>query len=162
MLILYGSKVDKLYNPLTLLVGPCFVAYLLYKSTIPVDQGGYHLPWWNVILSYVVWLSATRTIKLMPHLWNSPQDIIYVPAYILFGYYFAVMKLYALFTLHETGWGTRAGIGDASVATAAMETSNRGKHDTIQAENTENANANSRDNLDVPNDLNPLAVVPAS
>ena len=22
------------------------------------------------------------------------------------------MKLYALFTLHETGWGTRAGIGD--------------------------------------------------
>lgn len=24
----------------------------------------------------------------------------------------AVMKLYALFTLHETGWGTRAGVGD--------------------------------------------------
>jgi hypothetical protein len=22
------------------------------------------------------------------------------------------MKLYALFTLHETGWGTRAGVGD--------------------------------------------------
>lgn len=24
----------------------------------------------------------------------------------------AIMKLYALFTLHETGWGTRAGVGD--------------------------------------------------
>lgn len=24
----------------------------------------------------------------------------------------AIMKIYALFTLHETGWGTRAGIGD--------------------------------------------------
>jgi hypothetical protein len=22
------------------------------------------------------------------------------------------MKIYALFTLHETGWGTRAGVGD--------------------------------------------------
>lgn len=47
------------------------------------------------------------------------------------------MKLYALFTLHETGWGTRTGIGDrksfvpgtrssaltftAAIATAAQE-----------------------------------------
>jgi len=66
-----------------------------------------------------VWLFATRTAKLLPHLWHRPQDVIYVPAFILFGYYFAIMKLYALFTLHETGWGTRAGIGDASAATAA-------------------------------------------
>lgn len=55
----------------------------------------------NILLSYIVWLSATRTAKLLPHLWNRPQDIIYVPAFILFGYYFAVMKLYALLTLHE-------------------------------------------------------------
>lgn len=71
--------------------------------------------------SYVVWLSATRTAKLLPHLWYRPQDIIFVPAFILFGYYFAIMKLYALFTLHETGWGTRAGVGDAAAATAAAE-----------------------------------------
>jgi hypothetical protein len=25
------------------------------------------------------------------------------------------MKLYALFTLHETGWGTRAGVGDRTL-----------------------------------------------
>lgn len=55
----------------------------------------------NVIISYFVWLMATRTAKLLPHLWHRPQDIIHVPAFILFGYYFAVMKLYALFTLHE-------------------------------------------------------------
>jgi len=57
----------------------------------------------NILASYVVWLSATRTAKLLPHLWGRPQDIIYVPAFILFGYYFAVMKLYALLTLHEVG-----------------------------------------------------------
>ena len=55
----------------------------------------------NVLLSYFVWLSATRTAKLLPHLWHRPQDIVHVPAFILFGYYFAIMKLYALFTLHE-------------------------------------------------------------
>jgi hypothetical protein len=55
----------------------------------------------NILLSYLVWLFATRTLKLMPHLWNQPSHIIYVPAYILFGYYFAIMKVYALCTLHE-------------------------------------------------------------
>jgi hypothetical protein len=118
------TMVDKLFNPLTLLVGPCLVSYLIYKSTIPIEQGGYHLPWWNILLSYMVWLTATRTAKLLPHLWNTPQHVIYVPAFILFGYYFALMKIYALFTLHETGWGTRAGIGDASAATAAADAEN--------------------------------------
>lgn len=51
--------------------------------------------------SYLVWLFATRTAKLLPHLWERPQDIIHVPAFILFGYYFAIMKVYALCTLHE-------------------------------------------------------------
>jgi hypothetical protein len=118
------TMVDKLFNPFTLLVGPCLVGYIVYKSTIPVADGGYHLPWWNVICSYLVWLLMTRTAKLMPHLWFRPQDIIHVPAFILFGYYFAIMKLYALFTLHETGWGTRAGIGDVAAATAAMDAGN--------------------------------------
>ncbi len=92
----------------------------------------------NVILCYIVWLTVTRTLKLLPHLWHQPSHIIYVPAFILFGYYFAIMKVYALLTLHEvracfslswkvfqfflnsqTGWGTRAGIGDPAAATAA-------------------------------------------
>jgi len=113
------TMVDKLFNPFTLLIGPIFVIRLMIKSTIPVSEGGYHLPWWNILASYIVWLFATRTAKLLPHLWHRPQDVIHVPAFILFGYYFAIMKLYALCTLHETGWGTRAGIGDASAATAA-------------------------------------------
>ncbi|KZT04181.1 glycosyltransferase family 2 protein [Laetiporus sulphureus 93-53] len=116
------TMVDKLVNPFTLLAGPCLVAYVTYKSTIPVDSGGYHLPPWNVVLSYLAWLLATRTAKLLPHLWYRPQDIIYVPAFIIFGYYFAIMKIYALLTLHETGWGTRAGIGDPTAATAAVDT----------------------------------------
>ncbi|KAE9400315.1 hypothetical protein BT96DRAFT_965400 [Gymnopus androsaceus JB14] len=118
------TMVDKLFNPFTLLAGPCLVGYVVYKSTIPTEHGGYHLPWWNVLCSYLAWLLATRTAKLLPHLWYRPQDIIHVPAFIIFGYYFAIMKLYALFTLHETGWGTRTGIGDIAAATAAMDKQN--------------------------------------
>ncbi|KAF8705924.1 Glycosyl transferase family 21, partial [Rhizoctonia solani] len=118
------TMVDKLFNPFTLLVGPVLVIRLCIQSTKPVAQGGYHLPWWNILASYAVWLSATRTAKLLPHLWHRPQDIIYVPAFIAFGYYFAIMKLYALFTLHEVGWGTRAGIGNATDATKALEAQN--------------------------------------
>lgn len=72
----------------------------------------------------MAWLSLTRTLKLLPHLWKRPQDIIHVPAFIAFGYYFAIMKMYALFTLHEVGWGTRAGIGDATQALNALNAQN--------------------------------------
>lgn len=34
----------------------------------------------------------------------------------------AIMKIYALFTLHKTGWGTRSGIGDPATATTAAQT----------------------------------------
>ncbi|PWN38098.1 polysaccharide synthase [Meira miltonrushii] len=115
------SMCDKFINPLTLLVGPCLVIYLCTKSGKAAKEGGYHLPVWNIWVSYFVWIMATRSAKLLPHLWFRPQDIIYVPAYIAFGYYFAVMKLYALCTLHETGWGTRKGVGLPEEANASKE-----------------------------------------
>lgn len=93
--------IDKFLNPFTLLAGPCLVLYLCVKSTKNAEDGGYHLPAWKILLSWFFWLSITRTAKLGPHLWKRPRDIVYVPAWVLFGYYFAVMKLYALFTLHE-------------------------------------------------------------
>lgn len=41
----------------------------------------------NIIASWVVWLTVTRAAKLLPHLWQHPAHIIYVPAWILFAYY---------------------------------------------------------------------------
>lgn len=106
------TMLDKFINPFTLLSGPALVLYLLSKTA----THRYHLAWWDVILSYIVWITATRTLKLLPHLWFRPLDIIYVPAYIAFGYYFAIMKLYALCTLNVTAWGTRAGVGEPAEA----------------------------------------------
>lgn len=111
------TMLDKFINPFTLLSGPALVLYLLSKTA----KHTYHLAWWDVIVSYVVWITATRTLKLLPHLWFRPLDIIYVPAYIAFGYYFAIMKLYALCTLHVTAWGTRAGVGEPDDALNAED-----------------------------------------
>jgi hypothetical protein len=46
------TMVDKLFNPFTLLVGPCLVAVVVYKSTKPIADGGFHLPWWYVLFSH--------------------------------------------------------------------------------------------------------------
>ncbi|KAF9924604.1 hypothetical protein FBU30_005452 [Linnemannia zychae] len=107
------TMVDKIFNPITLLSGPISVLVMAI-------EGKFHLPLWDIIISYIVWLMLTRVIKLLPHLFKRPQDIIWVPAFLIFGYYFAVMKTYALFTLHEVGWGTRAGI-DQTPAEIAQE-----------------------------------------
>jgi cellulose synthase/poly-beta-1,6-N-acetylglucosamine synthase-like glycosyltransferase len=51
------TMVDKLFNPFTLLVGPVLVAIVIYKSTIPVEKGGFHLPWWYVYSSLLLALT---------------------------------------------------------------------------------------------------------
>ena len=102
------TMVDKIFNPITLLSGPLLVfIYLMEQAasdTVPTKKP---LPAWNIIVSYICWLLLTRGLKLVPHFLKRPSDIIYLPAWLLFNYYFAVMKLYALFTLHVTSWGSR-------------------------------------------------------
>ena len=93
------TMIDKCLNPLTLLSGPVSVVVLCFLQ--------YHLPQWNIVASYLVWLMLTRLVKLSPHLIRWPQHIIYLPAFLIFNFYFALMKIYALFTLNVTGGGTR-------------------------------------------------------
>ncbi|ORZ00363.1 nucleotide-diphospho-sugar transferase [Syncephalastrum racemosum] len=97
------TMVDKLFNPLTLLSGPVSVMVLCFLQ--------YHLPQWNIAVSYLGWLLLTRLVKLSPHLVRYPQHIFAVPAFLIFNFYFAFMKVYALFTLNVTGWGTRTAVG---------------------------------------------------
>ena len=155
------TMIDKFVNPLTLLVGPVLVIYLIVKSTHDTTDGGYHLPAWYVLSlplstltkecqechlfrqpisrSKHVWYTDGRLVRSLahdhPYLQTSAPSLVPALAYYLctrldplwlllvsrHGLFHrhstdkthsAIMKLYALFTLHETGWGTRAGIGD--------------------------------------------------
>ncbi|GAA5998053.1 hypothetical protein JCM11641_002313, partial [Rhodosporidiobolus odoratus] len=94
------TMLDKFLNPITLLAGPALVIYLCARSasgqSLPdvLDPAGtslqtsptgevYVLPVWNIIVSWVVWLTVTRTLKLAPHLVKRPRDVVFVPVWVL-------------------------------------------------------------------------------
>ncbi|CAB9519933.1 Glycosyl transferase family 2 [Seminavis robusta] len=92
---------DKFLNPLPLLFG---VALIIWNTA---TFGG--SVFGQTLVPVFAWLMFTRMLKLIPHLLAKPSHIVFVPAMIFFQYFFAVMKLYALFTLHITDWGSRDG-----------------------------------------------------
>ncbi|KAL3894552.1 MAG: hypothetical protein SGCHY_005206, partial [Lobulomycetales sp.] len=92
---------DKIFNPLTLYFGPVAFAYLATRDD--------RTTWYFLLLMFLAYIFVTRTLKYLPHLLWRPQDIFALPAMILFQYYFGFMKIYCLFTLHVTNWGTRTG-----------------------------------------------------
>ncbi|KAJ3191360.1 hypothetical protein HK101_007844 [Irineochytrium annulatum] len=98
------TMIDKFFNPITLLAGPVTVIYLC--SDRSAADG---LPVWVIIVSYIVWLCLTRLIKYTPHFCRRPQDALAIPVWLVFNIAFAIMKVYCLFTLHVTDWGTRTG-----------------------------------------------------
>jgi hypothetical protein len=50
----------------------------------------------------------TKVVKLVGLFRRNPSDIVYLPVSIIFGYFHGFIKLYALFTLKQTSWGSRA------------------------------------------------------
>jgi len=61
-----------------------------------------------VILAII--LLCSKLIKPFPHFWRNPKDILWIPGYVLFGYYHSFIKLKALLTVWVISWGTRAGV----------------------------------------------------
>jgi Ca2+/Na+ antiporter len=64
----------------------------------------------TAILILAVTLLLSKLIKPFPHFWRNPRDIIWIPGYILFGYYAGFIKLKALVTAYNVSWGTRPGV----------------------------------------------------
>jgi cellulose synthase/poly-beta-1,6-N-acetylglucosamine synthase-like glycosyltransferase len=56
---------------------------------------------------WVCWLIFSRCIRLSYYLIKHPHHIIFMPFFIIFQYLQAVIRLVALLTLYERGWGTR-------------------------------------------------------
>lgn len=58
-------------------------------------------------VGFALWILFTKTIKLIPHFWNYPSDLRFVPVSIAFSYLHGLINLYALCTLNTTTWGTQ-------------------------------------------------------
>lgn len=62
----------------------------------------------TILVSQLVWMFGfTKWIKLLGLFRRHPEDLIFLPVSIVFGYYHGLIKLYALFTLNQTSWGSR-------------------------------------------------------
>lgn len=86
---------DRLVQPVTTLIAPTyFILSLIYQE-------------WLTTIILLVWWFISRTIKIWPHLKRKRANITVLPAYIFTSYWFAVMRIYAFFTMNEQGWITR-------------------------------------------------------
>ncbi|KAH9835058.1 glycosyltransferase family 2 protein [Teratosphaeria destructans] len=59
------------------------------------------LAFWTFVFS--------KTVKLWGHFFRYPADVMFIPVYIGFGYFHGLIKLWGLFTLNSTTWGSRDG-----------------------------------------------------
>jgi cellulose synthase/poly-beta-1,6-N-acetylglucosamine synthase-like glycosyltransferase len=70
--------------------------YLLHRAT----QADGPLHYWSLwILG--IWTLFSKLLKLIPYYLRYPQDLVFIPVTIVFGYVYGIIKLYALFTLSE-------------------------------------------------------------
>jgi glycosyltransferase involved in cell wall biosynthesis/LysM repeat protein len=87
--------IDRFFQPIFMLIGPVVMTFaLLYKEWLFV---GILLAWWLV----------SRFIRVFGYFKAHPKRIIYLPAYIIYGYINAIIKIYAFATLIEHSWATR-------------------------------------------------------
>jgi cellulose synthase/poly-beta-1,6-N-acetylglucosamine synthase-like glycosyltransferase len=88
--------IDKTIAPFTLLLGPIVLAV-----SIVVGH-------WALVAALLIWWLVSRTFKILPHLRRRPTDLLIVPLFIGVTYYMSLIKTYALFTLTQHKWLTRA------------------------------------------------------
>ncbi|KAH8653946.1 hypothetical protein BGZ60DRAFT_533043 [Tricladium varicosporioides] len=80
-----------------------FLFWLCYQSTSPYEEGVKM----SLRVAFSIWWLTTKNIKLIGLYKRNIRDIWFLPVSIFFGYFHSFIKLYAAFTLHETGWGSR-------------------------------------------------------
>ena len=97
--------IDKTIAPFTLLVGPI----VLLLSVI--------LGHWQLAAALLIWWHLSRAFKIFPHLRKRPSDIFILPLFVGMTYYMSLLKAYALFSINEHKWLTRAvAVVDGKVA----------------------------------------------
>jgi hypothetical protein len=76
-------------------------AYLLSKILAPCSPDTQSLCW----VLFLVWVLFTKIVRLIPHFWRHPIDMVHIPMLIAFGYFHGFLNIYALCTLTQTAWG---------------------------------------------------------
>ncbi|KAF1988555.1 glycosyltransferase family 2 protein [Aulographum hederae CBS 113979] len=85
-----------------------FMTYLLWHI---MERGNLSasatIPIWTIWFLHMFIFS--RGVKYISHFRRYPQDIVYFPWVLVFGYLHCLLKLNGLLSLNKTAWGSRAG-----------------------------------------------------
>ncbi len=87
--------IDRFIQPIFMLIGPVVMAFALINHE------------WLFAGILAGWWLVSRFVRVFGYFKTYPTRIIYLPAYIVYGYVNAVIKIYALATLIENSWATR-------------------------------------------------------
>jgi cellulose synthase/poly-beta-1,6-N-acetylglucosamine synthase-like glycosyltransferase len=87
--------IDRLFQPFTTLIAPIYCLFCVYQQR------------WFMVGLLISWWFLSRLVKVWPHLQWKFSNIKILPWYIGIGYWFAVVRIYALFTMNQQGWITR-------------------------------------------------------
>jgi len=102
--------IDKTIAPFTLLLGPITLVIAMAVGS------------WSLVAALLIWWLVSRAIKILPHLIRRPADWLILPIFIVMTYYMSLVKAYALFTINEHKWLTRAvAVVDGKVARVSQE-----------------------------------------
>jgi cellulose synthase/poly-beta-1,6-N-acetylglucosamine synthase-like glycosyltransferase len=93
---------DKLFTPIYMLYGLFIIPII---SILRFD--------YVIVIGWIIWLLFSRGMKLIHHFNRKPEDLIYLPIYIAYQYLLILIRIYALFHLSNSSWGTRdVGVND--------------------------------------------------
>jgi hyaluronan synthase len=62
---------------------------------------------WIFCAVLALWWQISRSAKLLPHLYRRPSSFFFIPAYVVFSWVMAIIKLHALMTIRKQRWLTR-------------------------------------------------------
>jgi len=89
------TMVDKALSGFTVLLGPIFMAIALISQN------------WIFAAVLALWWQISRSAKLLPHLYRRPSSFFFIPAYVVFSWVMAIIKIHALMTIRKQRWLTR-------------------------------------------------------
>jgi hypothetical protein len=87
--------VDKAVSGFTVLLGPCFMIYAIIQQN------------WIFVGVLALWWQISRSAKLLPHIYRRPSSFFFIPAYLVFSWTMAIIKIHALLTIRKQRWLTR-------------------------------------------------------
>ena len=87
---------DKMLTPFFMIYG---ITYLPYRLIIAKR--------YELLIGWIIWLIFSRFLKLIYYFRRKPQNIIFLPFFVIFQYVQALIRIWALITINERKWGTK-------------------------------------------------------